>query len=122
MPLELLANNSANGLQTGGEAADQRPCSLLIFRDFWSERRDLNSGPPVPQTGALTGLRYAPNGRDYSGWGEAAQPIAEAIGRLGRTVVRPTRCARAPGSRCGACSSRPPAAVPSAAAAASAVP
>jgi hypothetical protein len=27
----------------------------------WSERRDLNSGPPVPQTGALTGLRYAPN-------------------------------------------------------------
>ena len=27
---------------------------------FWSERRDLNSGPPVPQTGALTGLRYAP--------------------------------------------------------------
>src|SRR5262249_1225435 len=35
----------------------------------WSERRDLNSGPPVPQTGALTGLRYAPNGRNYSGWG-----------------------------------------------------
>ena len=31
--------------------------------NFWSERRDLNSGPPVPQTGALTGLRYAPNGR-----------------------------------------------------------
>ena len=26
----------------------------------WSERRDLNSGPPVPQTGALTGLRHAP--------------------------------------------------------------
>jgi hypothetical protein len=26
----------------------------------WSERRDLNPGPPVPQTGALTGLRYAP--------------------------------------------------------------
>jgi hypothetical protein len=26
----------------------------------WSERRDLNSRPPVPQTGALTGLRYAP--------------------------------------------------------------
>ena len=29
-------------------------------RFCWSERRDLNSGPPVPQTGALTGLRYAP--------------------------------------------------------------
>jgi heme a synthase len=36
----------------------------------------LNSGPPVPQTGALTGLRYAPNGADYSGSREAAQPIA----------------------------------------------
>ena len=34
---------------------------------YWSERRDLNSGPPVPQTGALTGLRYAPSMRpDYS--------------------------------------------------------
>src|SRR5712671_6371057 len=97
------------------------PRSFDLLVNFWSERRDLNSGPPVPQTGALTGLRYAPNGRDYSGWGEAAQPIAEAIGRLGRTVVRPTRCARAPGSRCGACSSRPPAAG-SAAAVASAVP
>jgi hypothetical protein len=34
----------------------------LIFRGFffWSERRDLNPRPPVPQTGALTGLRYAP--------------------------------------------------------------
>jgi hypothetical protein len=33
---------------------------------FWSERRDLNSGPPVPQTGALTGLRYAPTDKvDY---------------------------------------------------------
>jgi hypothetical protein len=40
---------------------------LLV--NFWSERRDLNSGPPVPQTGALTGLRYAPNGADYSDWG-----------------------------------------------------
>ena len=25
----------------------------------------MNSGPPVPQTGALTGLRYAPNRRNY---------------------------------------------------------
>jgi hypothetical protein len=40
----------------------------------WSERRDLNSGPPVPQTGALTGLRYAPNGRaHYSERGLAPQ-------------------------------------------------
>jgi hypothetical protein len=43
---------------------------------LWSERRDLNSGPPVPQTGALTGLRYAPNGADYSGWRVTAQPVA----------------------------------------------
>ena len=28
--------------------------------ESWSERRDLNSRPPVPQTGALTELRYAP--------------------------------------------------------------
>jgi hypothetical protein len=34
---------------------------LLASLGFeWSERRDLNSRPPVPQTGALTGLRYAP--------------------------------------------------------------
>src|SRR5271156_4038189 len=40
----------------------------------WSERRDLNSGPPVPQTGALTGLRYAPNiGPHYSQRGLAPQ-------------------------------------------------
>ena len=40
----------------------------------WSERRDLNSGPPVPQTGALTGLRYAPNiGPHYSQRGLALQ-------------------------------------------------
>src|SRR5215470_8956151 len=28
----------------------------------WSGRRDLNPRPPVPQTGALTGLRHAPTG------------------------------------------------------------
>ena len=33
---------------------------VLLSKVCWSERRDLNSGPPVPQTGALTGLRYAP--------------------------------------------------------------
>ena len=31
-----------------------------VCQKNWSERRDLNSRPPVPQTGALTGLRYAP--------------------------------------------------------------
>lgn len=35
----------------------------------WSERGDLNSRPPVPQTGALTRLRYAPTIMNrYCGW------------------------------------------------------
>src|SRR5690349_24650760 len=42
----------------------QRSSPLILVRRLsatcWSERRDLNPGPPVPQTGALTGLRYAP--------------------------------------------------------------
>jgi hypothetical protein len=38
------------------------PKTLVMSNVCWSERRDSNSGPPVPQTGALTGLRYAPNG------------------------------------------------------------
>ena len=54
--------------------------SGLYFRGIWSERRDLNSGPPVPQTGALTGLRYAPNGADYRDAGKAMQePRAAAF-------------------------------------------
>ena len=68
-----------------------------LLANLWSERRDLNSGPPVPQTGALTGLRYAPNGRDYSGWGEAAQPIADwparSHGRSADTVRAGARIA-----------------------------
>ncbi len=46
----------------------QQCAESLYFMGFnWSERRDLNSGPPVPQTGALTGLRYAPTiGPHYS--------------------------------------------------------
>ena len=42
-------------------AGPSRGCYELAG-GFWSERRDLNSRPPVPQTGALTGLRYAPTG------------------------------------------------------------
>src|ERR1700679_1946317 len=48
------------------------PTTVLFALDFdphlqlhielrtWSERRDLNPRPPVPQTGALTRLRHAP--------------------------------------------------------------
>jgi hypothetical protein len=46
-------------LDFGKERHRKSGLSLLFC---WSERRDLNPGPPVPQTGALTGLRYAPPG------------------------------------------------------------
>ena len=36
------------------------PCVRAGHLKEWSEREDLNLRPPVPQTGALTGLRYAP--------------------------------------------------------------
>jgi len=55
----------------------------------WSERRDLNPGPPVPQTGALTGLRYAPPTRRkvYAGPAlRARPPIRPQDRRLGRSV------------------------------------
>ena len=41
-----------------GKTLDFKNAESALF--CWSERRDLNSRPPVPQTGALTGLRYAP--------------------------------------------------------------
>jgi hypothetical protein len=34
----------------------ERAKMLELLENFWSERRDLNSGPPVPQTGALAEL------------------------------------------------------------------
>jgi hypothetical protein len=42
-----------------GKVRGRKSGLSLLF--CWSERRDLNPGPPVPQTGALTGLRYAPD-------------------------------------------------------------
>src|SRR5262249_34129411 len=56
-------------------SADPGQCAQKQ-RICWSERRDLNSRPPVPQTGALTRLRHAPDlsrggapprAADYSG-------------------------------------------------------
>jgi hypothetical protein len=38
---------------------------LAEHRGQWSERRDLNPRPLVPQTSALTGLRYAPTIAPY---------------------------------------------------------
>ena len=61
---------------------------------YWSERRDLNSGPPVPQTGALTGLRYAPTDTDIiilSGISRNKFKIAR-ISRLYLTAVPLNSC------------------------------
>ncbi len=41
-------------------AAGQLRVLAAMCKRHWSERGDLNSRPPVPQTGALTRLRYAP--------------------------------------------------------------
>src|SRR3954462_5663078 len=54
----------------------------------WSERGDLNSRPPVPQTGALTRLRYAPDLMNH--WVSvcalfvlgSSQAVSEAIAHL----------------------------------------
>src|SRR5438105_5503194 len=45
---------------------------------MWSERRDLNSRPPVPQTGALTRLRHAPVPRTAGQLARGAQTIGRA--------------------------------------------
>ena len=65
-----LVNESATG-------------SVKIYKSErkWSERRDLNSGPPVPQTGALTGLRYAPKLLDSWLVGFAASTISVSRNR-----------------------------------------
>ena len=46
----------------------------------WSERRDLNPRPPVPQTGALTRLRHAP----IPNIGAARPPQGRGICQVGR--------------------------------------
>ena len=62
------------------------------IRISWSERRDLNSGPPVPQTGALTGLRYAPKIGGTIGAGPLTRnirsPFANSQHRVGRITCR----------------------------------
>src|SRR5262245_17321937 len=45
---------------SSGKIRKSARCAPFYRCFLWSERRDLNSRPPVPQTGALTGLRYAP--------------------------------------------------------------
>src|SRR5262249_33855783 len=59
--LRRFGNFGAVSFQCGVDALSRlRLATLENSRDKWSERGDLNSRPPVPQTGALTELRYAP--------------------------------------------------------------
>src|SRR4029077_754418 len=55
-----------------------------ISAKCWSERRDSNPRPLVPQTSALTGLRYAPSlaGKSSSSldWGSRARTTASRQG------------------------------------------
>ena len=48
--------------ETGALDRSRRTIRPYFIGLFWSGRRDLNPRPPVPQTGALTGLRHAPTG------------------------------------------------------------
>ncbi len=66
--LNSMSPGSARSWRGSAMMSAPRKCKSMTNSDRkWSERRDLNSGPPVPQTGALTGLRYAPRLQvDYS--------------------------------------------------------
>jgi hypothetical protein len=72
--------------------ANQRPArSADLTGVCWSERRDLNPGPPVPQTGALTGLRYAPpTGHVYAAAAQGARAGHQGGGG-GLSLMRHTR-------------------------------
>jgi hypothetical protein len=52
----------------------ERAKMLELLENFWSERRDLNSGPPVPQTGVLA---------------EPGDALDDAIYFMTRVVVQP---------------------------------
>src|SRR4029079_7822744 len=65
----VLATEFARDLPGSPKRAEVRTCAFSATSRlvrciceviYWSERGDLNSRPPVPQTGALTRLRYAP--------------------------------------------------------------
>jgi hypothetical protein len=53
--------------------------SLENQRGRWSERGDLNSRPPVPQTGALTELRYAPKPCCSCAWIYTLKAMKQAV-------------------------------------------
>jgi hypothetical protein len=57
---DLATTRSARGCVIDVSGKTLSPMSQGRTGVEWSERQDLNLRPPVPQTGALTGLRYAP--------------------------------------------------------------
>src|ERR1700722_2009223 len=73
-PQTHVARTVLGELRATGELGLNPVGILTIF--CWSERRDLNSAPPVPQTGALTGLRYAPPTNAFELWGFLPLPRA----------------------------------------------
>ena len=94
------------------------PASMIC----WSERRDSNSRPPVPQTGALTGLRHAPNRsarqaprgsaflapvRGGSKWLRRTRHHRPALMWKGLTPSQHKRCS-APARACAHALARPP--------------
>src|SRR5436190_18669516 len=65
-----------------GERIEKTP----LLAGFLSGRRDSNSGPPVPQTGALTRLRHAPrriHGTNLFGAEGRSPPLGPRISRSG---------------------------------------
>src|SRR5580700_79339 len=73
----------------GGRCSRSAPFRACLSRltdilcQQWSERRDLNSGPLVPQTSALTRLRHAPPRRVYRRREEGAASIVYLAFRSG---------------------------------------
>ena len=73
----LVLGRFSGGSRRAGQGAMQTPRDLL----FESGRRDLNSGPLVPQTSALTRLRHAPSVRTL-----AHRLVSETAARRSRTA------------------------------------
>jgi hypothetical protein len=68
-----------------------------FWGEKWSERGDLNSRPPVPQTGALTELRYAPTlkikhlGTVPASTNQELPPVCRPRCRISASLACPTR-------------------------------
>ncbi len=99
VPRGLLKNDI---LQLRSALADLDECERIlaavratsgqsIHREAWSEWRDSNPRPLVPQTSALTGLRYTPTGRFIEKHPGPRNPTAVNLARGGETNPRHCR-------------------------------